>query len=144
MRTTFRKQAVVISMMLIIVGTSVAVAMGGDMINVPRSLHNVEPIRIQCATNEDTIEITYHITHFTQVPVDIDGGQYVRIELGDESNMLLKGMPDLPDIRRSILIPDSAKMSIAISHSNYKIYKNMYLAPSKGNIPRTLNPDTIP
>jgi len=133
MRTTFRKQAVVMSMMLMIVGTSVAVAMGGDMINVTCSLHNVEPIRIQCATNEDVIEITYCLTHFTQVPVDIDGGQYVCIELGDESHLLEKGMPDIPDIRRSILIPDSAKMSIAISHSNYKTYKNMYLAPSKGD-----------
>jgi len=131
-------------MMLMIVGTSVAVAMGGDMINVPRSLHNVEPIRIQCVTNEDAIEITYHLTHFMQVPVDIDGGQYVRVELGDESHLLEKGMPDIPDIRRSILVPDSAKMSIAITYSNYKIYKNLYLAPSKGNIPRTLNPDTVP
>jgi hypothetical protein len=144
MRTTFRKQAVVICMMLMIIGTLVVPAMGGILVRDRHSLNDSEPIGIQCVTNEDAIEITYHLTHFTQVPVDIDGGQYVRVELGDESHLLEKGMPDIPDIRRSILIPDSAKMSIVITYSNYKIYKNLYLAPSKGNIPRTLNPDTVP
>jgi len=145
MKINFGKQAVVLSIIIIMIGTSGVVAISGTHPNVRCSVSVTEPtIDIVCSTAGDMTELTYHISSFTQMPIEIEGERYVRIDLADESHLLEKGMPDIPDIRRSIVIPDTAKMKIELTDATYKTYKDVAIAPSKGSILRTQNPDDIP
>ena len=144
MKMIFGKQAVVISVIVMMIGTSGIVAIGGTFSGSGQSAsYNESIIEIVCSTDEDVTTLTYNIKSFTQTPVKIEGEDYFIINLANEPNSLDKGMPDIPRIRRSIIIPDTAKMSVQLVDANYETYKDVALAPSKGNILRTQNPDDI-
>ena len=101
-------------------------------------------IKITVQNNEDLIAINYHINDFALEEVAIDGVEYSKVVLDDESNIMMKGKPDLPNICRSIIIPDNLKMDIRVTHSEYVEYEGMQIAPSKGHFERTINPYDIP
>jgi len=143
MKNGLLKQALIIGMMLLFVGSFVASATSSTLTTKKETNENSEPLNIKVQTDGDIIEINYQINSFTKIPVIINDMEYLRILLGDESNMLLKGMPDLPDVRRSILIPDTAKMDVRVIASTFKEFKNILIAPSKGDIPRTINPEDV-
>ena len=106
--------------------------------------NDIENIKINISENQNVIEINYKINSFIETPIVIDGTTYYRISLDGESNILLNGIPDLPNICRSIIIPDTAEMKVTLTSSNYEEYNNVLIAPSKGNLLRTVNPDAIP
>lgn len=106
--------------------------------------NNIKNIIINVATNEDKTTINYKINNFIQTPVEIDGTNYLRISLDGESNILISGVPDVPNICRSIIIPDTLKMKVTVTSSIYEEYNNVLIAPSKGNLLRTINPDDVP
>ena len=105
---------------------------------------NNENITISIITNENIIELNYKINSFIETPIEIGGTNYVRISLDNEPNILLAGAPDIPNICRSIVIPDTSEMSVTVTGSTYEEYNNVLIAPSKGNLLRTINPDDIP
>jgi len=108
------------------------------------SLKSFENIRIDVSKNGEDMQINCHINKFGKTPVDIGQERYVSILLDDESNLLISGMPDIPSICRSIIIPDNAKTDIQVISSTFKEYENVLVAPSKGNLLRSVNPDNIP
>jgi len=108
------------------------------------NIEEKEPIEISVEEIDDTIQISYTLRDFSHQTVIINGDEYQKISLGDESNFMMKGMPDLPNICRSIIIPDQDKMNIRIFDSQYEEYGNILIAPSKGTLPRTADPDDIP
>ncbi|MBN2460118.1 MAG: agmatine deiminase family protein, partial [Candidatus Cloacimonetes bacterium] len=54
-----------------------------------------------------------------------------------------KGAPSLPQISRSIIIPDAARMEVYVLESEFVEYE-MLVAPSRGVLMRNINPDDIP
>jgi len=92
----------------------------------------------------DITEITYEITGYQTDTVVIDEREYQQITLGSESQIKEKGAPDLPNICRSIIIPDDKKMAVEIIDSAFVEYENVLIAPSKGILSRTVNPDEVP
>ncbi|MCK4410511.1 MAG: hypothetical protein KAW67_10510, partial [Candidatus Eisenbacteria sp.] len=97
--------------------------------------------------SESTLErtvIDYELGGFTTDTVEIAGKIYHTVALGGESQILVKGLPELPNVARSIVIPDDAEMSVRVISSHYVEYHDIDVAPSKGEIPRTTNPATIP
>ena len=66
--------------------------------------------------------------------VFIDGG----------TSIMNLGSPDLPKLSTSIVVPDNAKMNIIITDTEYEDYDNVYIAPSKGNLTRDIDPTTVP
>ena len=106
--------------------------------------NDIENIKINVSENQNVIEINYKINSFIETPIAIGGTTYYRISLDGESNILLNGVPDLPNICRSIIIPDTAEMKVTLTSSNYEEYNNVLIAPSKGNLLRTVNPEDIP
>jgi agmatine/peptidylarginine deiminase len=105
--------------------------------------NNNYDLNITAIDIDDTIEITYNFDNFIFTDIEIDGENYKIVELAGESNIKLKDYPDLPNIRRSILIPDNKKMDIEIIDTSFQEYNNIKIAPSKGILPRTINPDDI-
>jgi len=114
---------------------------GTGIIRTPRNNDN---LFVNIQNIGDIIELTYNFDKFNIEEIPIDGEEYSRITLVNESNIMQKGCPDIPNIRRGIIIPDDAKMDVHISSSNYQDYENILIAPSKGILPRTIDPNDVP
>jgi len=107
-------------------------------------INNIENITINVTTNENKIDINYKINNFIETSIEINEINYMRISIDGESNILTNGAPDIPNICRSIIIPDTAEMDVTVISSIYEEYSNVLIAPSKGNLLRTVNPDDVP
>ena len=74
----------------------------------------------------------------------IGGKTYQSIDMPDMSSMLIQGAPDLQLITASVIIPDNENMRLKVTASSYVDYKNVNIAPSKGNLTRDIDPNNIP
>ena len=54
------------------------------------------------------------------------------------------GAPDLPHYPIPVIIGDLAEMKVSVSKSEFVDYQNIEIAPSKGNLSRQIDPDTVP
>ncbi|MCK4416132.1 MAG: hypothetical protein KAU84_03175, partial [Thermoplasmatales archaeon] len=126
---------------IILVGVSAIPSLSGSTGEATQDNGN---IRLTVQNNEDIITITYQISEFTSEEISIDGNSYLRLALDDESNIMLKGKPELPNICRSIIIPDNLRMEVRVAQSQYQEYEEMQIIPSKGHLLRTVNPEDVP
>jgi len=133
------RKTLIFSIVLLLVGAVFVPYISGE-----RFIRKTEQVAINVNQYDDTIEISYDIDDFDDIPVIINDIEYLKIIIGEESNLLFKGKPDIPNICRSILIPDTAKMEIDVIDSSFLEYKNVLIAPSKGNLLRSVNPEEIP
>ncbi len=139
MKDTQIKKTLVFSIILLLVGAVFIPYTSGE-----KYLSNNEPVIIDVVEYNEIIEISYEIDEFKESPVFINNIEYSKILIGEESNLLLTGKPDIPNICRSIVIPDTAKMEIDVTDSSYIEYEGVLIAPSKGDLPRSVTPDEIP
>jgi len=100
------KKIVVLVIALLFAGTLFIPSISGE------AERSSEPVVVITNQSEDTIEIEYEINDFEETPVMINGVEYSVIRIGEESNLLLAGKPDIPSICRSIVIPDTSKMKV--------------------------------
>lgn len=95
-------------------------------------------------SNDSRILIRFDIGAFEREPVTIDGETYYTITCGHEARLMNEGEPQLPRISRSVIIPDDATMAVNVVESEYTDYPETPVAPSKGNLLRTVDPADIP
>jgi len=88
--------------------------------------------------------IDYELGSFTLDAVSIDGREYQRVLLGDESVPLKRGMPALPNVSRSVVIPDDRRVSVRVLYSHYVDFPGIDVAASKGEIERSVDPRAVP
>ncbi len=91
-----------------------------------------------------TTIIEFELIDFNLVPVQTINGPMYLVRLDNGASILKHGAPDIHKISRSIIIPDNADMKIEILSSEFTDYKNISIAPSKGNLSRLINPDNVP
>lgn len=101
-------------------------------------------VNVAVTERGDTIQIDYTFGMHQEVAVRVDGAEYAVIKLGDESQILKAGAPDIPDVARSVLISDRAAMAVRVVGGDYVDYANVLVAPSKGNFTRDIDPATVP
>ncbi|RLD44225.1 MAG: hypothetical protein DRI89_03510 [Bacteroidetes bacterium] len=89
---------------------------------------------------------TIHLTldGFWQQTVQTPQGEAWLINLDEGGSNLSKGAPDMPIFATSLIIPGEAKMQVEIISAQYKDFENVLIAPSKGNLPRTIDPANVP
>jgi len=87
--------------------------------------------------------LEYELSSVTTNTVEIDGATYYAIGLGEESTLLELGLPELPNVCRSIIIPDDADMAVRVLSSHFTDFENIPVAPSKGNLYRNIDPATV-
>ena len=103
-----------------------------------------EAVEITLTQNTDeSTTISYDINEYTSEIEMVDGTEYLRYRIPDESNSKKLGFPDLPNVRRSIIIPNDKKMDVQIIDKEYTLIDNVDIIPSKGILPRTINPETV-
>jgi hypothetical protein len=108
--------------------------------------HEIQPaVDVTVLENApDRVILQYTFGPYSSDIVSINGTDYTRIRLGHESQIIRAGAPDLPNVCRSIIIPNDAAMEVeVISASSYEI-KDILIAPSKGSIPRDVDPAKVP
>ena len=81
--------------------------------------------------------------YYMREVVTPNGIEYI-IDIEGGSSMLESGSPDMDKWTSSIIIPDNGITSVQILSSSYHEYKNISIAPSKGNLSRTVNPEDVP
>lgn len=64
--------------------------------------------------------------------------------LDGSANILTKGMPALPKMTKSIIVPPNAQVELVITDSTYKDIPDVMVAPAKGNISRDQDPEKVP
>jgi len=75
----------------------------------------------------------------------IDGKNYVTLEDVRKEGMIMEaGSPQLPLINRSIMIPDDGVMDYRIISAEYIEIRNIDIAPSKGALLRSFDPEKVP
>jgi hypothetical protein len=94
-------------------------------------------------SNDRLTRISFELEHFSTEKVKIDGSDYYRVLLGHEPNIMERGMPDVPFVCRSIIIPDNARMEVRVVESEF-VEHQLPIAPSKGFVSRDVNPHQVP
>ena len=92
----------------------------------------------------DRILLDYQFDEPEFGAVSIEGKGFATVSLGRESLKKQKGRPELPDVCRSVIIPDKARMKVNILSSEFYDIPDIDIAPSKGILPRTVNPADVP
>ncbi|MBM3318585.1 MAG: hypothetical protein FJY75_12105, partial [Candidatus Eisenbacteria bacterium] len=81
---------------------------------------------------------------FEATPVAIDGETYYRITLEGATVQEEPGFPALPDVRRSVIIPDEQDVAVRLLAAEHVDVPATPVAPSKGHLPRSIDPATVP
>lgn len=80
---------------------------------------------------------------FTKVM--IDGTEYSIPLLGNEASAeRFPGAPDLPDVVRSLRIPNKSRMQVTVTEAEYYEMEDVIIAPARGPITRDLDPAAVP
>ncbi len=90
-----------------------------------------------------SIILDYKIPEYHSKIVQIEDEEFMQIEVPGEPVSMEKGAPALPHINRSIIIPDDARMMVKVVSASYEETSSNVI-PSKGPLPRTIDPDLVP
>ena len=123
MKKNFQRMLIVCIFTVMVVGVSFIPGLNAAYVS--KSLdHDVrsssmvfssDNIKISVQKDNDLITIQYQLNEFSTDEITINEMGYKQIKLDDESNIMMKGKPDLPTICRSIIIPDELKMKIKVT-----------------------------
>jgi len=91
-----------------------------------------------------SITIEFRLNGYDIMPLNIEGIPCSRVVLPHEVTFLEKGFPALPTIVRNIIIPDDGLMDYRILDVEYEVKKVDRIVPSKGNLYRNVDPNTVP
>jgi len=89
------------------------------------------------------IVLDLDLLDFRQETVVIDGREYVRFVVPGEGMLLEKGSPEVPLVARSVIIPDDRRMTLRVLERSWTEVEAVPV-PSKGSLPRTVDPATVP
>jgi gingipain R len=95
------------------------------------------------STGSETI-LQFQVNAFEREPVGIEGQSSYLLTCGREGVRLNAGEPALPYISRSLIISDDLDVTVDVLGAEYQDLAGYPVAPSKGNLLRTVNPDDVP
>jgi len=100
-------------------------------------------VRVVESTIDETV-IQFEIKGYYEEESLIEGKSYVRIWIPEAFPILEKGLPDLPKVVKSLIIPDDAKMGYEILSDETMKRVTKPVLPSKGHFTRDKKPEEIP
>ncbi len=102
---------------------------------------NDNSVKVLSSTDTEII-IEFTIGNYLISPTKINNETFHYVSLQGESFIKQKGNPELPKITKSIAIPGTSDYTGEIISKNY-IEVELPIVPSKGILPRTVNPEDI-
>ncbi|MCX6584743.1 MAG: C25 family cysteine peptidase, partial [Candidatus Aminicenantes bacterium] len=94
-------------------------------------------------TQDQTI-LQFDITSYDFENVNISNGTASKLTAPFTSEIMKKGAPAVRRLSAAVIVPDDREMQVKVLNSKYVEIQNVDLAPSKGNLLRTVNPDNVP
>ncbi len=96
------------------------------------------------SSSERNITVDLQFSGFITNEVTTPRGQASIISIPKTVSTSTAGEPQLPMIAIPAIIGDRALMRVQVVSSEYTDYENMEIAPSKGDFPRSINPEDVP
>ena len=96
------------------------------------------------SSSEDCITVNLTLSGFYLNPVVTPHGEAQVVSMPKAVSTVAAGEPDLPMIPIPTIIGDRALMRLDVVRAEYTDYENIEIAPSKGDFPRSINPDDVP
>jgi len=94
-------------------------------------------------TPGDTV-VCFDFEDFESESVTIGGQEYSILSLEGFGRIYEKGHPALPTYARSVIIPNNGHVALEVVAADYHELENVRIAPSKGHLPRTIDPASVP
>ena len=96
------------------------------------------------SSSENEIKVEINVDGFITNDVVTPNGNAVVITNNKMMRMAQAGEPNVPSLVVPVVIGDDALMSVKVVDAEYVDYENIEIAPSKGDFPRSVNPDDVP
>lgn len=96
------------------------------------------------SSTEKEIEVEVNVDGFIANEVVTPNGDALVLTNKKMMKMAQAGEPDVPSLVIPAIIGDNALMSVEVVDAQYVEYDNIEIAPSKGDFPRSINPDDVP
>jgi hypothetical protein len=110
-----------------------------------KTLPKAKDTEVQLVSSDiETTVIDVKVNNYDLLSADPSDKTIFKVSADDAVYMQIAGAPDLSKIATSIIIPDDAEMQVDVLSSSYTDYENVNIAPSKGNLLRTVDPSTVP
>ncbi len=95
-------------------------------------------------STDSNIVIDILTPEFQTQTVTTPKGEAMILTAPKAMNRAETGTPDLPMLVIPTIIGDDALMQVKVTEANYVEYNNMEIAPSKGDFPRSIDPNDVP
>jgi hypothetical protein len=96
------------------------------------------------SSSENQITVNLQVPGFYTFEVTTPRGEANIISVPRTVSTAAAGEPNLPMIAVPVIIGDRALMHIEVAESEFTDYENIEVAPSKGDFPRSINPEDVP
>jgi len=88
--------------------------------------------------------LLFTLSDVDRLAVNTPQGPAYVISMDNGTPMLKAGTPDVPKFATALTIPGTGNMAVEIVESEYQDFPDVLVAPSKGNLKRTVDPGTVP
>ena len=96
------------------------------------------------SSSENEIKVEVNVNGFATNDVVTPNGDAVVILNNKMMQLTEAGEPDVPSLVIPVVIGDNALMNVEVLDAEYIDYENIEVAPSKGDFPRSINPEDVP
>ncbi|HZH70635.1 MAG TPA: C25 family cysteine peptidase, partial [Flavobacteriaceae bacterium] len=94
--------------------------------------------------SQNQVELQHTLDEFKEVHTTIQGKSYQAFSKTTQVVMMEEGKPALPLYSQAVLLPNNGEVNFSVEHDGFYEIENIWVAPSKGNLKRNVNPETIP
>ncbi len=94
------------------------------------------------SATETTLSLS--VTSIRKTLVNTPQGDAFVVGMEEGTPLLEAGAPDLPKFATSLIIPNTGAMDVEIVNADFQDFADVAVAPSKGNLLRTVDPATVP
>ncbi len=96
------------------------------------------------SSSANKIVIKLNVDAYDFERVQTPNGEEVIVKALHGGRILQKGAPDLAKLSEAVIIPDKGNMRVEVIDAKFVDLDHVKVAPSKGNLPRTKNPEDVP
>ncbi len=110
-------------------------------------VHSTRPAKSSAEVISSDIRVSrirFNLEGYFLDQVSTPQGNAVVVRSPGGAPMLEKGMPDVPQFAVSVIIPDAGTPEVVMISGNYREISGVDIAPSKGNLYRTVDPASVP
>jgi subtilisin-like proprotein convertase family protein/type IV secretory pathway protease TraF len=105
---------------------------------------DVQPRLTLLAAGPARIVLEYSLPGYASDLLDIDGRSYSSLTLPGNAHLLRKGLPQAPVLSQAVIVPDRGQVSVRVVDSVVREVSLPPIAPSKGDLTRNIDPESVP